>query len=120
MIDTHPGVNEEALVSIVLSDTLVLILRPDNQDFQDAAVVVELARKLDVADVRVLINKVPDGVDWDFLRSQVEARYGAPVVGMMPLCSEMAQLASGALFVVRHPDHHLSSQLAEIAARIFP
>ena len=42
-IDTHPGVNEETLLSIAISDTFLLIMRPDNQDFQGTSVTVELA-----------------------------------------------------------------------------
>ena len=45
-IDTHPGLNEETLLSLLISDMLVLILRPDQQDFQGTAVTVEVARKL--------------------------------------------------------------------------
>ena len=45
-IDTHPGLNEETLLSIAISDIVVLILRPDKQDFQGTAVTVEVARKL--------------------------------------------------------------------------
>ncbi len=33
-IDTHPGLNEETLLSIAISDTLLIILRPDQQDYQ--------------------------------------------------------------------------------------
>ncbi len=54
LIDTHPGVNEETLLSIAISDLLLLIMRPDNQDFQGTAVTAELARRprrqKDVAD----------------------------------------------------------------------
>ena len=35
MIDTHPGLNEETLLSIAISDALVLIMRPDQQDIQE-------------------------------------------------------------------------------------
>ena len=33
LIDTHPGLNEETLLSIAISDELVILLRPDRQDF---------------------------------------------------------------------------------------
>jgi len=36
-IDTEPGVNEETLLSIAISDTLVIVLRTDHQDDQAAA-----------------------------------------------------------------------------------
>jgi septum site-determining protein MinD len=34
IIDTHPGVNEETLLSITISDLLLVVMRPDNQDFR--------------------------------------------------------------------------------------
>ncbi|NCC31718.1 MAG: MinD/ParA family protein, partial [Chloroflexia bacterium] len=46
MIDTHPGLNEETLLSIAISDALAIIMRPDNQDYQGTSVTVEVARKL--------------------------------------------------------------------------
>ncbi len=59
LIDTHPGVNEETLLSIAVSNLFLLILRPDNQDFQGTSVTLELARRLDVEEVMVMLNKIP-------------------------------------------------------------
>ena len=42
LIDTHPGLNEETLLSIAISDSLVIILRPDQQDFQGTSVTVDV------------------------------------------------------------------------------
>jgi MinD-like ATPase involved in chromosome partitioning or flagellar assembly len=47
IIDTHPGLNEETLLSITISDVLVLIMRPDKQDYQGTAVTVDIARRLE-------------------------------------------------------------------------
>ena len=58
LIDTHPGLNEETLLSIAISDVLVVLLRPDRQDFQGTAVTVEVARKLDVRSLVMVLNKV--------------------------------------------------------------
>src|SRR5262245_40124766 len=41
IIDTHPGLNEETLLSIAISDVLVVVLRPDQQDYQGTGVTVE-------------------------------------------------------------------------------
>lgn len=118
LIDTHPGVNEETLLSIAISDAFVLILRPDNQDFQGTAVTVELARKLAVERILVVLNKVPVAMDRELLKMQVEDAYRSPVVGMLPLCQEMAELASGGLFVNRFPDHSLTRELTQVAERL--
>jgi len=59
VIDTHPGLNEETLLSITISDTLLLIMRPDKQDFQGTAVTVDIARRLEVPELLLLVNKAP-------------------------------------------------------------
>ncbi len=118
LIDTHPGVNEETLLSIAVSDLLLLVMRPDNQDFQGTAVTVELARRLDVQEMLMVINKIPSSVDRELLREQVEGIFKVPVLAMLPLSSEMAQLASSGLFALRYPDHPLTSELKHIAARL--
>jgi MinD-like ATPase involved in chromosome partitioning or flagellar assembly len=117
-IDTHPGVNEETLLSIAVSDLLVLILRPDQQDFQGTAVTVELARKLEVPNMFVVLNKVPPGSDPDVLREQVESLYRTNVEALLPLSTEMVRLGSGDIFANRYPDHPLALQLRDLANRI--
>ncbi|HTI52003.1 MAG TPA: MinD/ParA family protein [Planctomycetaceae bacterium] len=118
LIDTHPGVNEETLLSIAISDLFLLILRPDNQDFQGTSVTVELARRLDVQEILVVVNKVPPMVDRSLLQEQIEAAYQASVIGQLPLNNEIAELASSAIFVNRHPDHPFSREMRRIAERI--
>jgi MinD-like ATPase involved in chromosome partitioning or flagellar assembly len=117
-IDTHPGLNEETLLSLTISDVLVLILRPDNQDFQGTAVTVEVARKLQVPKMLLMINKVLPSIDFDSLRQQVEKIYNAPVAGILPLSDEMVQMASSDLFCLRHPNHPLSQEMEKVAKQI--
>ncbi|MBD2457625.1 MinD/ParA family protein [Nostoc sp. FACHB-87] len=117
-IDTHPGLNEETLLSIAISDILVLILRPDRQDFQGTAVTVEVARKLEVPNMLLLINKALPALDFDALKQQVEKIYNAPVAGILPLAEELIQLASSDLFCLRHPEHPLSQVMDKVARMI--
>src|SRR5206468_8575285 len=77
-VDTHPGLNEETLLSIAISDLLVLILRPDRQDFQGTAVTVEVARKLDVPELLLVVNKALPAMEAAGLRQRVEQLYNAP------------------------------------------
>lgn len=118
LIDTHPGVNEETLLSIAIANSFVLIMRPDSQDFQGTAVTLELARRLDVERIQIIVNKIPAAMDRELLREQVEAGYKAPVIGMLPLSQEMAELASSGIFVNGHPDHPLARELVRIATQI--
>jgi MinD-like ATPase involved in chromosome partitioning or flagellar assembly len=117
-IDTHPGVNEETLLSIAVSHVLLLIMRPDNQDFQGTAVTVELARQLEVPAMNIILNKVPAGTDPHTLREHVESLYEAPVGGVLPLNSDIVRMASGGIFVNRFPDHPFTLELRRIAEKL--
>ena len=116
-IDTHPGVNEETLLSIAISDLLLLLLRPDSQDFQGTAVTVELARRLNVP-MLALVNKIPLGMDRQRLKEHVEVTYNVKVGAMLPLNAEIVQVASGDLFVNRFPEHPFTRELKLAAKRL--
>ncbi|WP_448570463.1 MinD/ParA family ATP-binding protein [Trichothermofontia sp.] len=117
-IDTHPGLNEETLLSITISDILLLILRPDRQDFQGTAVTVDVARKLEVPKMLLMINKALTSYDFDAMRESVQQTYNVPVAGIMPLSEEMIQLASSEVFVLRYPDHPLSKVIDSVAQQV--
>lgn len=117
-IDTHPGVNEETLLSIAISDTLVLILRPDQQDFQGTAVTVELAKKLDVPQMLLVVNKALPSMNFDDLRAKVEKIYQVPVAAVLPLTTELVQLASSGLISLVYPDLEVSREMRKVADRI--
>jgi len=111
LIDTHPGVNEETLLSIIISDMLILVLRPDSQDFQGTSVTLELARRLEVEKIGLIVNKIPPGMDRVRLKQKVETSYDAKVVAMLPLNNEIVHLASSAIFVDRFPEHPFTQEL---------
>ncbi|MDR9404421.1 MAG: MinD/ParA family protein, partial [Halothece sp. Uz-M2-17] len=118
LIDTHPGLNEETLLSITISDILLLILRPDSQDYQGTAVTVEVSRKLQVPEMLMLVNKAPTKFDPDQLRQKVEETYNVGVVGVLPHSDEMMMLASSGLFTVEYPDHELNQVFQSVAQKI--
>ncbi len=117
-IDTHPGLNEETLLSVAISDLLIVILRPDQQDFQGTAVTVDVARKLDVPHLFLVINKALSSYDFDDLRQQVETIYNGPVATILPLSEDVARLQSADIFSLQYPDHPFSQGIQEIVAHI--
>ncbi len=115
IIDTHPGLNEETLLSIAISDTLVIIMRPDQQDFQGTGVTVEVARKLDVPQMVLVVNKVPPMFNTEDVKKRVEQTYNVPVAAVLPHSDEMMILASEGVFVLRYPDHPITQTLHSLA-----
>lgn len=117
-IDTHPGLNEETLLSIAISDVLLILLRPDQQDYQGTGVTVDVARKLDVPRMYLTINKVLSSFAADDVKQKVEDTYGCEVAAVLPLSEDVVRLASSDLFCLRYPDHPFSRGLGAIADRL--
>jgi len=117
-IDTHPGLNEETLLSLAISDTMIIILRPDQQDFQGTAVTVDIARSLDVPNLMLVVNKALSKYDFAQMKADIEATYNAPVAGILPLSEDMVDNASADIFSLRYPDHTWSKAMQGIADNI--
>jgi MinD-like ATPase involved in chromosome partitioning or flagellar assembly len=114
MIDTHPGVNEETLLSIAISDTLMLILRPDIQDYQGTAVTLELARKLEVPQLLLVVNKALETFDFNDLSQRIFSSYRTPVAAVLPLSTEMIRIGSTGLIRAMFPAHAFSQGVETI------
>jgi septum site-determining protein MinD len=118
LIDTHPGLNEETLLSIAISNALVIIMRPDQQDYQGTAVTVDVAKKLDVPKMLMLINKTPTSLDFDDVRARVEQIYNAKVAAVLPHSDEMMTLASSGIFSIRFPDNIVTKGLRSLVDQL--
>lgn len=118
LIDTHPGIGDETLLSLAISDLLVLLMRPDNQDFQGTAVTIDVARSLDVPQLRLVVNKALSKYDLNQVKQTVEQTYGAEVAGVLPLTEDMADNASADIFSLRFPKHPWSVALRGVVDNI--
>lgn len=116
-IDTHPGLNEETLLSIAISDTLVLILRPDQQDYQGTSVTVEVARKLGVPQMLLMVNKVPAMLMKE-VKQRIEKLYDCEVAAVVPHSDDLMTLASAGIFSMRYPDHPVTKLYTQLTDRV--
>jgi MinD-like ATPase involved in chromosome partitioning or flagellar assembly len=116
-IDTHPGLSRETLLSIAISDLLIVIIRPDRQDFQGTAVTVNIARQLQVSQMMMLVNKIPSRMNFSSLQQKIERTYNVPVAGIFPLSEDMTQLGSSGIFCLQYPEHPLTQMLQQVAEK---
>lgn len=117
-IDTHPGLSKETFLSIAISHVLILILRPDKQDYQGTAVTIDVAKQLKVRKMLLTINKALSKLNFDALRQKVEETYDLPVAGIFPLSEDVVQLASEGVFCVKNPDHPITQEFKKVAQQI--
>ncbi|MBM3144173.1 MAG: MinD/ParA family protein [Chloroflexi bacterium] len=117
IIDTHPGLNDEILLSMAFANTLGIILRPDQQDYQGTSISVKLARNLEVSDIVLIVNKSPKLFNEEMVRTKVEEAYKGEVVVVIPHSEEMLALSSAKLFVLEYPNDPLTGMFKKVADR---
>jgi MinD-like ATPase involved in chromosome partitioning or flagellar assembly len=118
MIDTHPGLDEETLMSLVLSHTLVILMRPDQQDYEGTGVTIEVARNLDVPRMMLVMNNVPAAFDTAEVKAKVKQTYHCEVGAVLPHSEEMVALASAGIFALQYPDRPLTKMLEELTSKL--
>lgn len=118
LIDTHPGLGEETLLSLAISDTVMVVLRPDQQDYEGTSVLVEVAAGLEVPRIALVLNKVPPTLDAELLRDHVTETYGAHVVTVLPHDDDLMVLASSGVFAHAFPDHRITEGFAAVATYV--
>ncbi len=118
VLDTHPGLNEETLLSIAMSNALVIVLRPDHQDYEGTSVTLSVARRLKVPDLVLVVNKTPPVFDPEEVRERVQKAYECEVTAVLPHSDELMAMSSAGIFALRYPDHLVTGLLRQIAARL--
>jgi septum site-determining protein MinD len=93
-------------------------MRPDQQDYQGTSVTVEVARKLDVPKMLLVVNKVPPVLDPEEVRTRVEKIYNCKVAAVLPHSDEMMTLASSGIFSIQYPDNPVTRGLKDVVALI--
>ena len=115
LIDTHPGLNEETLLSLTIAEIVILVLRPDQQDFQGTAVTVDVARRLQVPRLLLLVNKVFKDYNFAQIRQQIENTYKLPIIAILPESDDLIKLASSGILSVKFPQHPISGVFRQVA-----
>lgn len=117
-IDTYAGLDEETLFALAIADCVFMLLHPNQLDYQGTAVMIDVARKLDVPKIYLVANEMPQTFDEPVARQQLERSLGCPVMAILTYYDELAALGSGDLMVRRYPHHPYTRRLNAVADQI--
>jgi MinD-like ATPase involved in chromosome partitioning or flagellar assembly len=117
-IDPRPGVNEETLLSIAISDTLVVVLRGDHQEYQDTPVTVDLARHLKTPRSLMIVNNVPPPFDPTAVAEQIGATDSVRGAGVGPQPGNTVPLASRGVLALTPSDRPVIDVLRGVAGQL--
>ena len=102
----------------MISHALLIVMRPDSQDYEGTGITARVAQELQVPRIRIMVNKTPEGFDTDAVARRVEAAYGCQVAAVLPHSDDLMRLASEGIFTVRNPNHPLSDLYRKVAASL--
>jgi len=116
-VDTHPGLDQETLLTIATTDLLFVVMRLDRQDFLGTAITLELAKKLGVPTTYIVLNQCPSIYDFNQVKYDVEREFKVPVATAIPLFTRLIELGSRQLLVRVAPTHLFTRHMEDLFVR---
>jgi len=113
-IDTHPGLNEETLFALAISTAVIVVLRPDQQDYEGTGIAVEVARSLEVPRLMLILNKAPTTLDTASVTASLERTFKCEVAAVLPHSDRMMELGSDEVFAKKFPTDQITLALDAI------
>ena len=117
-VDTHAGITEESIAALATTDIATIILRPDQQDYQGTALLVDLARNLGIERLAVIVNELSSGYDPRQASESIQETYKAQIVGVLPHSEELMMTGGRGPFPLQHPEHPLTAVFTQITDRL--
>jgi len=114
LIDTHPGLNEETLFALAISNAVVIVLRPDQQDYEGTGIAVEVARSLEAPRLMLILNKTPATLDAVAVKASLERTFNCEVAAVLPHSELMMELGSNEVFASKYPLDPVSLALSHV------
>lgn len=115
LLDTHPGLSEETVVALALSDTVAVVTRPDAQEYHGARISSAVARTMNCPRVSVVVNLLDGSDDADEVRARMREACGAEVVAVLPHDADVAAMASAGVLALQDPDHPMVRRVGRLA-----
>jgi MinD-like ATPase involved in chromosome partitioning or flagellar assembly len=120
VLDTHLGINRETLLSLAISDTVLVLLRPHDPDRDGCSFLVQIAREVGVPSCQLVPSMIVEGADPVRIGAKLEQELGASVAGALLWYRELAEFGGQSLFALRRPDHPYTAEVERISQRFVP
>jgi MinD-like ATPase involved in chromosome partitioning or flagellar assembly len=115
-VDVQSGVNEEIMNIISILDHLLLLFCPDPQDLMGTAMMVDLAKNLEVLNILLVANKVLPEEDIDALQQEVKTICHSSIAHILPFSLDMMRTGNESSFCLENPNHPLTLAFQQVAA----
>ena len=117
LIDSHPGIEKDTIVSMAVCDVVVLLSRVDHQDMFGSGVMNEVASQLRKP-VVLILNMIPSSVgdkESKKIGEKIASLFNLEVLTALPFNSDVFEDLSRGVFVLEHQKDPLTKRFAELA-----
>jgi len=115
VLDMAAGLHEESLLCMSACNLILQVLRADAQNYHGTAIMVDVARRLEVEPCLIL-NDAPNDLELPIIRDRLEQAYECQVAALFPHSDQLMALgASGGLFAAMNPDSELTHKFKALA-----
>ncbi len=116
LLDSAPSLGREAILSLKLSDELILLTNPNLPAVLDVLKVAKIAEKLDKIVLGVVVNKTRKNKSSDMSLSEIEKIVKYPIIGKIPEDENVEKsLAARAAVVDFSPNSPASKEYRKLA-----
>jgi len=120
LIDSHPGIEKDTILSMALCDVVVLISRVDQQDMFGSGVMREVASQLNKP-VVLILNMLPNSVgdkEAEKIGERMSQLFNLQVLTALPFNSDVFENLSRSVFVLERPRDPLAKRFTELAEKM--
>lgn len=119
LLDTYAGLGEETQLTIALADVLVVVMRPNSQDYVGTRTILELGERLAVPATALVVNEVPQAYETTAVQAEVERAFGCSVTAVLPHIEEIMLLGSAGLFIDQYKTHWATALFDQLSSRLY-
>jgi MinD-like ATPase involved in chromosome partitioning or flagellar assembly len=117
LIDSHPGIEKDTILSMAVCDVVVLLSRVDHQDMFGSGVMNEVASQLKKP-VVLILNMIPSSVgdkEAKKIGEKIAGLFNLQVLTALPFNSDVFENLSRGVFVLEHQKDPLTRRFTELA-----
>jgi MinD-like ATPase involved in chromosome partitioning or flagellar assembly len=115
LVDSCSGLDELSLSALAMADVAIQVLPLERRSYQGTAVSLDLARRLEVPEIRLVACMASPELNVEAVRRQLGDSFGCGVAAVLPYSAEMAAMGSSALFALARPEHPLTAEMRRLA-----
>ena len=117
-IDSSSGLSEDILLSMSVTDILLIVMRLDGQDYQGVSMTLDIAKRLNLPRSLIVVNDTPSSYGQDTVEKEIATGFDCEVGAVLPHSEEFLALASEEIFTVRYPQHPITKLMEELVNKL--